>query len=320
MHYKKTHVYRRPGAPPPKAPRPAGRPRWVRWAMAAAAGTAALSLLLGGFSLARYVLDQHENTWAQAQNFYFASNQMTEPEPGETVGEQYSLVWWDPAEPLALSLDTRNFRDELNISPEQLTYDLTVTDQSTAKLKDLRLAPAEGSPVSGANEVALTGQILGAGSSPKIPVKASHNYTLTLTAPSLGQATYQVKVQAASTLPYSKTLTAAYTIVVANGDTAFSVTDQKGYLAAKLWLSIKPNIKGAGETARITLTYPEGVVPDMTNPWLQAGDVVFAPAARTVTAAFPTGGTTEIYFFKTNETADFSGGAGFNAQVETPTS
>lgn len=318
MRYKKTHVYRRPGAPPPKAPRPGRRPRWVRLAMGAAAGSAVLSLLAGGFSLARYVMDQHENTSAQAQNFYFASTQLSEPDPGETVGQQYSLVWWDPKTPLTLSLDARNFRDELNISPEELRYDLIVTDQSAVKLQDLLLIPEGGSPVNAASEVKLTGQVLGTGSTPSAPLKATHSYALTLTAPNFDQATYQVRVQAISRLPYEKSLTAEYTIVVANGDTALSVTDQKGYLAATLWLSLKSNIRGAGETSRITLTYPEGVVPDMTNPWLQAADVVFDPDARTLTAAFPTGGTTEIYFFKTNEMANFSGGAGFTAQVAAP--
>ncbi|WP_418665995.1 hypothetical protein, partial [Allofournierella sp.] len=249
--------------------------------------------------------------------FYFASTQLSEPEPGETVGEQYSLVWWDPTQPLTLSLDTRNYRDALNVSPEPLSYDLTVTDQSTAKLTSLLLQRSDGggAAVSGTGIVTVPGQELGEASTPEAPQQSSHTYSLTLTAPSTNQATYQVKVQALSLKPYMKSLTAEYTIAVANGDFAFSVTDQKGYLAAKMWLSVKPNIKGAGETTRLTVTYPQQVVPDMTNPWLQADTTVFDPDTRTLTADFPTGGTTEIYFFKTDETQNYSNGAGFTVKT-----
>lgn len=323
MLYRKNQVYRRPPAEKPsKAKRPARggppgpHPRWARWAMAATAAAVLLSIVIGGMSLARFVLDQHENSSAQAQNFYFSSNQMSEPEPGETVGEQYSLVWWTPGEPLSITINLHNFRDALNVSPEEVTYSLTATDNSAVKLSKMALTPQTGTASeSTGGSVSLAGQKLGTGSTPEKPLQATQSYTLTLAAPSANVATYRVQVQAVSSLPYVKTLNAEYTIVVANGSTAVSVTDQKGYLAAKMWLSVKPDVKGAGETTRITLTYPDGVVPDMTNPWLQAADTAFDPTARTLTAAFPTGGTTEIYFFKTNETADFSGNAAFTATL-----
>lgn len=150
---------------------------------------AAVALLFTGIVTARYIMQEQNSGILAAQDFYFTSNFLkADPDAAYYIDPQSG----------GFKVELYNYEDSKRITPENITYNVTVTNGTSDQASGTFSANA-------AEKATLT----------ITPVSGAKKVTVTVT----------------STAPYQKTLTAVFHLTAGN---TYSVTDATGNTAAAL--------------------------------------------------------------------------------------
>ena len=194
-------------------------------------------------------------------------------------GATYTL----PAGTSTISFAVRNYADELRWSEGTVQYGWTCTERD-----------GKSSEQKGSGSIASSA---GGGTSTTINVN------------DLRAGTYDVELKATS--PYTQTLKG--TFVIPDADTAVSSTveDAKDSATATLVVSTK-DYEG-----KVTVTWPAGVIPDTTQEaFKDATAGADGAAGGSITVDAKRFSSYSFRFFKTNTSADYSGGNQISAAAQ----
>lgn len=183
----------------------------------------AVMVLLGGYSIAKYVTRQESEPVMVAKNFYFYSDMLRNPTEGIP---QYTLQ--TGADTVSITL--MNYPDGLRTSQVDISCVVTLTGEEVEQEQTLTL-------------------------------DKNVQDQKTVEFSDLAPGTYMVT--AVATEPYTQTLKAYFTVVGGSEEISYNVSDASG----------SPNLKLTVTTAEfsgsVTISWPEGVLPDNTDPLLE---------------------------------------------------
>lgn len=239
-------------------------------------------------TLASYVYQVILKTYlvTAMEDFYFTSNLLTADEPVPIYQITHDWGTTPLTNPAEISFDLRNYADELNISGQKIDYYVEAKPAAAASA-DL-LKPA-------AN---YTGSINASGGNGKT---ASVNLAIELknsvTEPPAEPV--EVMVTATATSPYTTKLRGKFVISPA---ISCRMAENAGSPVATLTITLAPS---AELTRKVTITWPAGAAPDMTNPLVIAAEDAGAyaltgdeNAGGTLTTTLNTAAVYELVFFK----------------------
>ena len=204
-------------------------------------------VLTFGFALAKYVRSTDvPPAEADAAKFYFTSDLLTE-ETAERQAEEntYHISYFD-FNAATFPIELYNFKDELNVSQADITYDLECWVGQNVKItENLTLkADQNGAPVT--ETITLT--------------EGTHFPEIT------GDTTMIVRAVAKE--PYDKVLTATFQMHWFDDSITLSVNDSEGSNAALVTLETGI-LGGAGTAGRyVMITYPNSLIADVVEPRL----------------------------------------------------
>lgn len=161
-------------------------------------------------SFGRYVYTRALELYFMTQNFYFESNKLT------LEGARYSLDYWNGVDPHDVPIVLNGFKNDKLRSTKDITYNVT-TDCPTNIICTVSKSSGTISKNVSTDDFVFT-----------ITPAASSNFT--------DGSSVTGKVIATSTSPYSKTLSAYFTLVVGKYGLSHVITDQAGstYLSLKV--------------------------------------------------------------------------------------
>ena len=167
-----------------------------------------LFILLYNTSLGRYVYNAINNYILESQNFYFNSSVLSDKNP------MHSITNWDGVNPYPLTIDLNNKKNELVSTNTDISYVVSLECPSSVTCS------------------------LSQESGIIFKDKKVDSYTITVTPINSFYEGDQVviKTSATSTYPYSKTISASYSIGVQNYGFSSKITDSVGskYLTLEL--------------------------------------------------------------------------------------
>lgn len=231
---------------------------------------ALLSMPLYAGSLASYVHAAVIKTYTAtaAGGFYFTSDLLT----GAADAPAYHLTH-DWATSAVIGFELRNYEDPLRVSDTAISFTASAS-------------PGGGSASGAIQPSGSTGQ--------------RQAVSLTVPPPADPGAPLEVLVTATSTHPYAKKLQGRFIISPA---VSCEMADNTGSPVAVFSLTLSPS---AQPVRSVTIAWPEGAAPDMTNPIiLEAAGIDLA--GRTLTASLNTAATYELVFFKDSAAANYAG-------------
>lgn len=204
----------------------------------------ALTLTLS-FALAKYARSADMDTPQEADTakFYFTSDLLVEETAERSAEEVIHHISYFDFNAATFPIELYNFKDELNISQADITYNLECWVGQNVKItENLTLkADQNGAPVT--ETITLT--------------EGTHFPEIT------GDTT--MIVRAVATEPYDKVLTATFQMHWFDDSITLSVNDSAGSNAALVTLETGI-LGGAGTAGRyVTITYPNSLIPDATD-------------------------------------------------------
>ncbi|KGP76962.1 hypothetical protein JT05_01590 [Desulfosporosinus sp. Tol-M] len=222
---------------------------------------------------ASYIYNVVLNNYAATadEEFYFTSDLLGADL--SAIPTYYLGTDWQSAATITFKL--RNFDSTLNISASDIAYSVTATASGSSAEGTLA---AGGSP---GNEATIE---------LSIPVPADPNSPLTVT------------VTAVSTSPYTKTLQGIFII---NSALSYTIADNAGSPIAWLKVTLEKD-STAALTRAVTINWPVGASPDMTNP-IVINATSLDLTARTMTTVLNKAAVYELIFFKDSPAANYSG-------------
>jgi hypothetical protein len=241
-----------------------------------------LMVLLSTIALAGYSYKEKLNSYraTAVEDFYFTSNLLTADETPPVYQITHD---WGAGAPAAIGFELRNYEDLFHISKREIAYTIE------AELED-PAAPLElPATISGTISVGGAG-----GNSKDINVHVTPDPEELLAEP------VAVMVTATATSPYAKTLRGKFIISPA---ISYRVEANAGSPVAILTVALA---QSAELTREVKITWPEGAVPDMTNPLVIAAvdGEAYDLTGRTLTTTVKTAATYELVFFKDQETLE----------------
>lgn len=177
--------------------------------------------------MAKYIRNNDSDTGVVAKEFYFTSDYLDVEKTDGTFPE-YTLG--TGVNDIVFNLN--NYVDELQFTQVDIEYEITVTDLSSAVIKE------------------LSGTI----------AKASTKNNVTISIEDLAPGTYIVVAK--STSPYSSTLKGKFTIKPLNESFTYTVSDDIGSPIVQVTISVE-DYEG-----KINIKWPSGVKPDNSDPLL----------------------------------------------------
>lgn len=211
----------------------------------------ALALLLsnGAVTLAKYIISVQKESTAVAKPFYFSSDKLDETTPYYQLDSRKSGT-------VTVKFQLRNYIDKLRCTDSNFscTYQITAEDGTV-------IPAAEGS---GENPAAVT--FTGGRQDAKdisFPVDASYF--------SDGR---KVTVTARTTSPYEKVIKAEFGFSKGQAQLQYSVSEKSDAVVLEI----------GGADGPLTVTWPDTLVPDRSNPMLQGAgntDVTFTAESST---------------------------------------
>lgn len=177
-------------------------------------------LIFGGYTAARYVLQKTEKTVAEASEFYFTSDLLRETP--EELSEELPNYYVDPQNK-DFQIALYNSVDSLRVTSADIEYEVAVQNGKAEKVK---------------------GTIRGGKAN-------TENISIT---PDEGEKSVTVTVK--TTQPYSKILSATFTLALGN---QYSIEDEAGNIAAVLTMNCTDDSKA------VKLSLPDGIIPDNTD-------------------------------------------------------
>lgn len=218
------------------------------------------SILIGG-TLAKYIEDKQQEAVYAASSFYFKSDLLTE----QTDMPTYTY----PKGQDTITLQLQNFEDALRFSEVDITYEVEITDTNGTKVVNTL----------GTEMNRQTGIL-----------KKGSQQTDNITFSDLPSGTYVIKAHAMQ--PYAKTVQAQFVIEEANTNITYHVSDAQG--SAVLQVTIVTQ----DYAGNVYMSWPEGVIPDNTNPKLRTVDTANMQGSTTI--AFEANAEYTFSFFKTD--------------------
>ncbi len=226
-----------------------------------------------GAVLASYIYDQVMNNYTATADaeFYFTS---------DLLGSNLSAIPTyylcnDLQSASTITFKLRNYDSTLNISDSSISYSVTAT--------------ASGGSASGT---------IAAGGSPGN--EATIN--LTIPAPADKNSPLSVTVTAVSTSPYAKTLKGIFVIKPA---VSYAIDSNAGAPLARLTVTLE-NDSSAALTRAVTISWPIGASPDMTNPIVINANSINL-TTRTIMTTVNKAAVYELIFFKDSPAANYTG-------------
>lgn len=204
----------------------------------------ALTLTLS-FALAKYAqsADMDTSQEADAAKFYFTSDLLVEETAERSSEEVIHHISYFDFNAATFPIELYNFKDELNVSQADITYNLECWVGQNVKItENLTLkADQNGAPVT--ETIILT--------------EGTHFPEIT------GDTT--MIVRAVATEPYDKVLTATFQMHWFDDSITLSVNDSEGSNAALVTLETGI-LGGAGTASRyVMITYPNGLIADVVD-------------------------------------------------------
>ena len=173
-------------------------------------------LIFGGYTAARYVLQKTEKTVAEASEFYFTSDLLRE------TPKELPNYYVDPQNK-DFQIALYNSVDSLRVTSADIEYEVVVQNGKAEKVK---------------------GTIRGG--------KANTENIRIIP----GEGEERVTVTVKTTQPYSKSLSATFTLALGN---QYSIEDEAGNIAAVLTMNCTDDSKA------VKLSLPDGIIPDNTD-------------------------------------------------------
>jgi hypothetical protein len=216
--------------------------------------------LLSGVGVASYIYNAILRTYnATAENgFYFTSDLLREVDV--PVYDLY-YDWHSTSDTIPISIVLKNSESPLNIATNNIDYLVTASSTSNSQ----------------------TGTLVGGGQGDK--------KTVILNVPCTAvNAPFEVTVTATSTKPYKKTLTGKFII---HPLLTYSMDENAGKPVATLTITVA---KYTALSKAVTIAWPAGAEPDMTNPIVK--NATRNLSARTLTVNLDTASVYNLTFFK----------------------
>lgn len=209
--------------------------------LAALCFTVALALLLSsaGATLAKYIRQDKGNGAAVAAPFYFTSDKL-EPLSGGQY-PHYQIDDPGQGENAEIVFELSNFVDQLRHTGERIDYTLAVTAGSDGSGEAVTWAGPEAS-----------GSLSAGG-------ERTNTVTMTIPRESFGSGQV-VTVTATATTPYEKTIGAQFGFVPRQYGLQWDVRDEDGAVVLEI---------AGGSGKEVTVTWPDGLIPDPSNAALQ---------------------------------------------------
>jgi uncharacterized membrane protein YfcA len=226
-----------------------------------------------GAVFASYIYDQVMNNYTATADaeFYFTSDLLGADL--SAIPTYYLCNDWQSAATITFKL--RNYDSTLNISDSNISYSVTATASGGSASGTIA---AGGSPGNEAT-INLT-----------IPASADQNSPLSVT------------VTAVSTSPYAKTLKGIFVIKPA---VSYAIDSNAGSPLARLTVTLEED-SSATQTRAVTINWPAGASPDMTNPMVINATSINL-TTRTMTTTVNKAAVYELIFFKDSVTANYTG-------------
>lgn len=222
-----------------------------------------------GMTWAKYTTSSNNPGLANAKPFYFSSDKLSPEGASSSCPVEFSAGASDSV----FSFVLRNYEDDMRITNDEIRYSATLTPASG----EARTVIAETTlPSAGAQDTTVQVTV--------------HKSDFQLEDGSLGTATLSVT----TTKPYQKTLSVTLALSQVAGDIGWEVSDEAGAVLLTLQ-------GGTGE--QVTVTWPEGIMPDPLCPIFSYAEV--STEQRQVTFQAESGETYSLSFLKTNESAAF---------------
>jgi hypothetical protein len=246
----------------------------------------AVIVLFSAVTLASYVYQAILKTYlvTAMEDFYFTSNLLTADEPAPVYQITHDWGTTLATNPAEISFELRNYADELNISGRKINYNVEAAPVAAAAAKLKPVIPIAGSiNTGGKNGKSVTLQIELQDSVTEPPVEP-----------------LEVMITATATSPYTTKLHGKFVISPA---VSCRMAENAGAPVAPLTITLSP---GAEPTRAVTIAWPAGAAPDMTNPLViaavDADDYALtgdeSGDGGTLTATLNTAAVYELIFFK----------------------
>jgi len=207
--------------------------------------TVVLAFLLSTGAIAKYVNEEKQETLYEAQAFYLESSTLTDESSIPTYTLQKGTN--------AITVDLKNFIDELRISDVAINYVVSISDTSGNYVTDK----------SGARINEKTGTFTK-------QTKVTKNESFT----NLNSGTYTVTVRAVS--PYTKTIRANFIVTDSDNVINYTVNDVAG--SSVLQLTVTTN----EFSGNIVIAWPAGLAPDSTDEKFSGVNTGFSAGSCTV--------------------------------------
>lgn len=230
---------------------------------------AALLLVFGSYSLAKYLYQAKKDPLFAAKAFYFESDLLS----GASGGSYPKYTLKTGVDTIEFTLE--NYPDGLRYSEVDIVYDVVLTKE-------------------GVTVGALNGQTIDGNARNSVSVSFDD----------LAAGTYVVT--ATATAPYASTLRAQFTVVDRSELVSFSVRDEVGSPVLQM------TVQTADYEGEVTITWPEGVLPDNMDLLLEDA----SNDTRCVEVNVEAESEYTFLFYKPDPTKNYSADTGFSA---TPT-
>ena len=206
------------------------------------------------------------------KDFYFTSNLLTDQENIPTYQISHN---WQSNNPATISFELRNYQDPLNASTCDIAYNVKTTPVGSATSGTIIAGGAEG------NKKAIN---------------------LNIPAPQT-VAPVEVLVTATATAPYSKILRGKFIITPA---ISYQLAENADSPLATLEISLAQSTE---PTREVTISWPQGAAPDMTNPLVMAAanGGTLDLTSGTLTTTLNTAAVYELIFFKDQAETEYTG-------------
>lgn len=199
-------------------------------------------------TFARYIYNNARDLYLKSRNFSFSSNLLT------TMGKSYKYANWSGVDDYEFNLQLYSYENELSLftyEGDGLVYNLTCEVEDTTKATAHIETTAGGATASGYIPNSTNVKDV------KIYLRPTENLQV--------GDTVKVNVNASTTVPYQKQISATFNIKVTGQGVTYSIEDEEASIYATLKL-----VNTKGTTNRITLAYdPNLVVIDVTNEYYE---------------------------------------------------